>query len=484
MNKGASGLPSLHVLAAQAGVGYNTMWKVAQMLVAEGTISIRPRRGIRIERGHCSSTPPHARTALPARASRSSEVAARIEHDIGVGTYDQGTMLPSAKQLQAIYGACYRTVRAGLRELVDRGCLVRDRRGYRVPSAVRSRASGSIVLITRSLEGGRLSDITPRTSTHLHHLENVCAQRGILLEVIPMHYGPGGTSALNRLVGTPRRRDRVLGFLLWTTILNAEMLNYIMASVTPLNKPVAILDEVNRLTLLDSWRRRNVRRYTMAVGPLCGTLVGRYLVRRGHRSIAYVTGGRDDAAGIASNRLSGLIEVFGRERVVETRLPVDEDSETADELFGRMRDMLCTTLSATVRPSGDSTGDFELDSIRASVKRFVRRNRFAVPVRRHLAELFAHRAVTAWVCYSDTLAIRCKRFLAEQPRVACRQPLVVGFDDSHEAFLERITSYNFNGKGYMHAMVDYILNPQRRMAGRVYEGAVELEGFVNERNAV
>ncbi|MBD3241308.1 MAG: hypothetical protein GF331_12030 [Chitinivibrionales bacterium] len=90
--------------------------------------------------------------------------------------------------------------------------------------------------------------------------------------------------------------------------------------------------------------------------------------------------------------------------------------------------------------------------------------------------------MTAWVCYSDALAMQCKHFLSDVARKAGKRPVVVGFDDSHEAFLERITSYNFNGKGYMHAMVDYILNPGRRMSGRLYDGAIELEGFVNERD--
>lgn len=481
-HKGESDLPSLHELAREAGVGYSTMWKVVRMLVTEGVLSIRPRRGIRIEQRHASLPAGGSRAIMCARASRASEIAARIEHDIATGAYEQGTMLPSAKQLQAAYSACYRTVRAGLRQLVGRGCLVRECRGYRIPSAVRGLTSGTIVLITRSLEGGRLSDITPRTSTHLHHLENVCAQRGIVLDIVPVHYGTDGTLALNRLVSTPRRRDRVLGFVVWTTILNAEMLNYIMASITPLGKPVAILDEVNRLHLLDSWRR-NARRYTMAVSPLCGMLVGRYLHRHGHRSVAYITTELDDTAGVASNRRAGLLDVFGRDAVVDLELPAEGGSAVADGLFGSMRDILCTELDVTVRATSDSTGDFELDAIRACVKRFVHGNRFAARIRRCLTELLASQDATAWVCYSDALAIQCKRFLTELPRRAGRRPLVVGFDDSHEAFLERITSYNFNGKGYMHAMVDYILNPRRRVSGREYEGAIELEGFVNERNA-
>ncbi|MBD3241379.1 MAG: GntR family transcriptional regulator, partial [Chitinivibrionales bacterium] len=369
-------LPPLRELAKRAGVGYNTMWKTAQLLVAEGAISIRPKRGIRIERPLRARFGQRSRPASSARLRRASQIAARIEHDIATGMYEQGTRLPSVKQLQGAYAACYRTVHAGIGELVERGCLVPDRRGYRVPSAIRSRTGGSIALITRSLEGGRLSDITPRTSTHLHHLENVCAQRGIALDVVPVHYGSGGTSAVTRLVSTPRRRDRVLGFVLWTTILNAEMLNYIMTSIAPLGKPIAILDEVNRLHLLESWHRRMVRTFTMAVSPLCGILVGQHLVRRGHRSVAYITEAPDDEAGIVENRRTGLIEALGDDAVVRTALPARKRVEATEELFGSMRDTLCSAFGVRFRPTtNDTTGDFELDIIRASVRRFSHRYR-------------------------------------------------------------------------------------------------------------
>lgn len=483
----AGRFPTLKQLAGQAGVGYNTMWKVVRRLADQGVLDVRPRRGIRL--GNPDALTPHhrARTSLSGLSRRSS-VALRVEHDIAAGEYSLGDVLPIQKQLQDRYGVNYRTLRAALADLVEARVLEKERCRYRVRPFSPGVSGGTIVLVTRTMEGGDLSDITPRTAGHLHDLESVCAQRGIELTVAPVHYGGGGFRQLRSLVSRSRPGPGILGFIVWTTVLNYEMLTTIMGIATGTGKPVAVLDEVHRLHLVEQWRHPLVRRYTLAVSPLCGLHVGRYLLQKGHRGIAYLmhAGAWDDR--IPVNRLNGLREAcdaFENEAVVVPVELASVDEPDPDEIFAEVSGILERSLGTKPPPTrtSDTTGDPQLDAIRAEVRGYVGSVNLQRGGSAALEHLLARGDITAWVCFSDQLAIQCVRFLSSHASRGRVRPLLVGFDDTHDAFKARITSYNFNGKACMNAMVDFVLQPQRRIGGRLYQDAVEFDGFVNERHA-
>ena len=55
----------------------------------------------------------------------------------------------------------------------------------------------------------------------------------------------------------------------------------------------------------------------------------------------------------------------------------------------------------------------------------------------------------------------------------------MAFDDGPDAFLSRLTSFNFNGSAAIHAMLDWILRPP---SGRGRDmSRLDFEGFVTER---
>jgi DNA-binding LacI/PurR family transcriptional regulator len=91
------------------------------------------------------------------------------------------------------------------------------------------------------------------------------------------------------------------------------------------------------------------------------------------------------------------------------------------------------------------------------------------------------RRTTAWVACNDPTALMCLDFLASQGMAVPGEMSVVGFDDMTMAFVNNLTSYNFNSRAVMHAMVRWIIAPQ--LVERLGRGGdvVQVAGYVSRR---
>jgi hypothetical protein len=60
---------------------------------------------------------------------------------------------------------------------------------------------------------------------------------------------------------------------------------------------------------------------------------------------------------------------------------------------------------------------------------------------------------------------------------------VVGFDDMTMAFVNNLTSYNFNSSAVMHAMVRWLIAPRlvEKLSKGGDVGSVQVEGYVSRR---
>jgi DNA-binding LacI/PurR family transcriptional regulator len=89
---------------------------------------------------------------------------------------------------------------------------------------------------------------------------------------------------------------------------------------------------------------------------------------------------------------------------------------------------------------------------------------------------------TAWVGVTDEIALEALRHLHEAGISVPREISVMGFDDTMEAFMAEMTSYQFNTLGAMRPTLDHILRPRVPEAERDRK-PVTIEGFVNERQS-
>jgi DNA-binding LacI/PurR family transcriptional regulator len=116
----------------------------------------------------------------------------------------------------------------------------------------------------------------------------------------------------------------------------------------------------------------------------------------------------------------------------------------------------------------------------SSARRLQRRRDALFPA---LETLATDTRVTAWVGNSDTDALVALDFLRLSDIPVPGRISVAGFDDSYEAFAQKLTSYNFNGSAYVNAMLEYVLRP-RRWDSRNAVRPTTLDGRIVQRASV
>jgi DNA-binding LacI/PurR family transcriptional regulator len=98
-----------------------------------------------------------------------------------------------------------------------------------------------------------------------------------------------------------------------------------------------------------------------------------------------------------------------------------------------------------------------------------------------LDTLLPRSGFTAWAGDSDGTCLSCLDYLQIKGVPVPDALSIVGFDDSFEAFLRRLTTYNFNGAAYMRAMLAHVLRPHDSGASREPGGFTTIPGYVVER---
>lgn len=485
---GKTRLPPYGKLAARAGVAPLTMLKALRELRDRGVVTMSHGTGTTLlpDTGTPLTPQPRGLTS----PHRWKEVRASIYRDIVSGHYPAGSHLPTCKELQARHGVSSVTVRHALRELCREGFVERTGRRHRVPLRSTSRPGSTVVLIAFGGErrGSPLPDYqSPRTVEHLHSLHQACVRAGLNLKLLVLHYSGGGLAGLSRVrefqsESTLMRRG-VLGFIVWDITLPRQAVATVLDILTSTGRPVCLLNETGRsLVPAAIAQTARFKQFRMATEPRDARAVGDFLLRKGHTRIAYIDTPSDSA--VSRNRYRGLCEAFAAAGYAngvalvsaplsEPVAPPDGDLgevfRLAQQVAGRMmagrKDLTLTRIRLEFEAM------LKLDG--AANSRCTRERLFP-----RLERLLAAGTTTAWVAYSDSAAVYCLDFLECAGRRVPDDIAVIGFDDSLEAVYHGLTSYNFGGDGYMHAMVEHIVNPS---AMAHFSQPVELDGFVVER---
>jgi DNA-binding LacI/PurR family transcriptional regulator len=215
--------------------------------------------------------------------------------------------------------------------------------------------------------------------------------------------------------------------------------------------------------------------------------MGTHLLRLGHRRVLFLSNVGAYRGSVAARR-AGLAEAFGEAGLADPLAHLQVEPGESDWIAdtNRYTDAVVDFLAANAPADlpGSATDDESFVSeFRSTVVirlgRYARRRR----VLASLAALKGPTSVTAWVCYNDELAADCLDSLAGRGVEVPGELSVVGFDDSDEASRRSITSYNFNGSAYVHAMVEFLLNPARRGLFRRDRDIVTYEGYVTPRRS-
>lgn len=476
--EGRNRLPPLATLAAGAGVAPGTMLSVVRELRDEGVLRVSHGTGTTIVDG----APPPRRVG-PATVSTGVSggrkwdmLRRRIERDIVNGVFLTGELLPTSKELMARYGVCEHTLRKALRALVGTQRIAWERTRYRVAGRSRHATGGSsVVLIAAGDAGGHFRVVSPRTMEHMYILERECVRHGLRLVVLGLDPSRGllrdysGAGFRAEHVG---RLGTVLGVVVWTIAMAPDAVRHLADGLSAARTPVCYLDESGEDNALKGLVPQRAVVYRMANNRTAGYDVGRALLDRGHREIAYVSPVHD--AAYSRQRLGGLREAFtdaGVRGGVRDIVGAESDLLAVDD----------ATAPADFIPR-QAGGGMDAVSRRTGHELFTtaRHETLHHATHRLVSHATPPAACTAWVAPSDTVALACLDFLESSGRGVPGDVSVVGFDDSYTALLHRITSYNFNGAAAVRGMLAQVVDSGLRRGGRAGQ-TVTVDGFLVER---
>jgi len=424
------GLQPVRRLAAECGLSRNTMLKAAHILRKQGELAVRHGSGL--------SVPgmPDAGRPAAVRIAGWKAVLARLETDALEGRYGAEKPMPSVKHLAAFYGVNYRTLRKSLDELQRRGLLVRKRRRLFV-AGNKSRSSLTLlcVLDDSFYQNAWMGFYGVRTLSFFQNLENLCAERNI--GVVRMF-------ASEWEERRPALGDAV-GVVLWISPGQNGIFHRTLPFLKGYTKPVLAVDWMGDFAPAEIAFMRNL--FIFRHGDLAaGLLAGRFLLRRGHRSVAAFSFANEFWS---RRRIDGVIEAFksvSRENQVH---PFMLDARLA--LAGR----------EAFRDAESARWTSRLDSIKRAVRKVIRRETFAAQMDWMLYESLQHIwrsefiepvfsdalkncGATAWVLDADTAACHnALPFLYSRGIKVPRQVSVIGFENTVLSFAHDLTSVDF-----------------------------------------
>lgn len=467
---------SLRTLARQCDVSYVTMWKAAHAVKA--------------------GTGPHTfenveRTQQP--APRWRQVLSALCEDLRQGVYPPDRNLPGGAVLLDRYGVSYPTLRRALTAATEEGLLVRYKRTYRVRRLSAATPIGTVAIIAREAPQGEA-----HSSSYLAHMrsaEQACTRALVRPRILMCDLALGGgyklsaedNAFLERLHDSPH----VLGVLFLMRGIDPRNGLRLIERLVRQHTPVAVFDEGRGLVLPPHLKKNPlVALHSHSLSEQPGQTVGRHLASLGHLRVAYIA--PPSAPLWSRRRLAGLrraLEVqVPRARVLTSVSVVPELNATSLELNAEAQRLLGIA---------DHCGDGTLArSLRRTVHRVREASRDVAGALSLSAlsqgtqgsgvyeRLLQDPSITAWVGASDRFALDALRFLYARHVPVPDRVSVVGFDDSEEAFVERLTSYNFNTPAVMHAMVHHVLmGSERRRSPRWTAATADIEGYLSQRGS-
>jgi DNA-binding GntR family transcriptional regulator len=419
-------LPTTLELARSAGVGRVSMTRAVRQLVDEGVLSVRRRRGIRL------NTPAPRVEPVLRLHSRVETIKSELVRDVLVGGLGPRRELPSLKELQARYGVSFRTMKRAVDALVTEGMLVRRERGYGLRTAVPGHSVKRLVFVlTRQLEQSISAFSHARSFFYpeLYALERECSLRNILLEVERF------TGDVAQLAHKPD----TLGYCvdLSSTGVERELLSRLVSFGVPV---VACLGTDVRG--VESLPRHPGLILLECSNELAGYHIGQYLIARGHQRASFLEysvstpWSRDRGNGvIRAFRSAGFDSAVSRIALPDLRSMSSEESAVAVDAW---------------------------------------------------LERISPKPGAVWVVCDDKLATaHVMPALQRRGLVPGSDVSLVGFNDQADAFFASLTSYNFNPDGLASAMLFFSQFPERyrRRRKKAHE-PVQLTGYIVDRGSV
>jgi DNA-binding LacI/PurR family transcriptional regulator/DNA-binding transcriptional regulator YhcF (GntR family) len=512
-------LPTVRDLAASGSVSVRTMMRAVAILKSKGLLS-------GVERGRLIAGDSTFNPLPPANSPMSGwrQKRAAMEKDILSGIYAKHGRLPSSKELQIRYGACFRTIQKVLQSLAADNVVHQVNKKYELSNVSGSVLRDRIVFISPNTQARPLSALNQGQNRLFDMLESECHRERLKFEFVGLNaydYREIRRTAQGTSIAMP-----ALGYILdlwWAQSEESkQLLQYLISLLLAFKKPVAILDEIGEFVLPVSFSGNPLIQVFRIEGKSAGARIARMLIGMKHRSVAYIS--TYPNASWSRQRLAGVIDEYAKAGLANGVVPiVGKQTEINHEyvlaISGFGEALMRRILGANVTKNEIvdkyknleeymktfSPGQFGPEDIRTIQERLkiiksmdnlditeelfntIVNNVFAdiatqinLKTRAQLfSEALAHPEATAWICGNDNIALTALSFLREKNIAVPKNISIVGFDNTPVYAIEHmLTTFDFNAYGFIHRMLYFINHPRR---STYHHSAIEIEGMVIER---
>jgi DNA-binding transcriptional regulator YhcF (GntR family) len=486
-------LPAIKTLASAVKISHLTMHKAVTDLAQWGVLEIRQGSRCRIteNRKALNAFLAYDIAAMANVRWKAGKVQDLIIQDILAGTFAPGGYLPPSKEMTIRYGVCHRTLMKALSSLVADKRLEYQRKRFLVPRIISARRGNTIVLFSHGYADGALLRYSPWEQDQFRMLERDCSQAGLNLHVVPCYFHnqemtyPG--AGKNRF-GILRANDpSILGSILFANVMPPAFSNDLLDLLMRFGKPLSVLNAGQNTGRRIAHAGKAVTLFfSQGLSAKAGEDVGRYLLKLGHRHVAFLSTTADSAW--SQDRLAGLTRALGQGCTVRAFTEsVSYPSKTIVESSPGIQKHL--TAASSIALNSIAVPEERRQTTDYVKYRLLTRLRELYDIERHRARILqvleqaiGFSEATAWVGAYDLPALHAVDFLRQRGRRVPRDISVIGFDDSIEASFHRLTSFNFNGDAVMRAMLRHIVDPARnRDLLRDGNSPVEIPGFITVR---
>ncbi|MBD3240155.1 MAG: GntR family transcriptional regulator [Chitinivibrionales bacterium] len=470
-------LPSIRILAEQAGVSRETMRRAAHELAQEGSVEISPSLGIRAA-GHRAPERMLEHAAERTPRDRWSTVCERLRREILNGTFGPTHTLPAYKELCDTFGVSYRTLYRAIQTLCRQGLLVRYGRGYRVVTHTENRPRNTVVLIVVGDNRGTMRFPHLRSLPNFFSLHNECVSRNLQLEIVTV--SPAG-DLITCITGDEtvlhKGAHHVLGYIVWASFFpKNQLLDFLHARLAPTELPIAFVDDSGDMRPVD--RTHGVRWFLPTLGFEAGEMIARTLLQKEHRHVAILH--TDSDAGVYRRRAEGIKAVFAAASMESNVLEVKIDPRPPVS-HAAMRKL---TSQATRNRSDTHTEVWAMRALAEQHFRDIDKLVYGDIIRealmRELTRLIRNTRITAWVGLTDVVGVAAYNFLKSLGDEYERKIAVFGFDNSTDSLCYGLSSFDFNGRALAASAVSYVLRPAHF---RGEPNPLVVPGFVVERRS-
>jgi DNA-binding LacI/PurR family transcriptional regulator len=222
----------------------------------------------------------------------------------------------------------------------------------------------------------------------------------------------------------------------------------------------------------------------MASSYVSGILVGNYLLQYGHVNIAYISPLHEPQW--SKNRLIGLQDAFAANAgVIHNVVPMVLDLPPL-HVENKSSDRYIDAFLQKIKRQKETKPCLirALEESRNRLRDAMQREHLLLRLRPLFQKVMQDSSVSVWVAGNDMIALALWELCNERKVNVPEDISLIGFDDSVEAHVWGLTSYNFNATAVMRAMLMFLLYSSLQCTEKNEEKFREIEGFIVERRSI